>query len=134
MKSFKRKLLSSSFLWCCIMVPKHNTETRILTTQSHYKDTKTFIKLSLFTAQYSCFKILRYFQSYFAACNFCAFTASGCSTPTLLRTLQHSNILVGLQFSMKIVPCNDLGHTNNTLLKRHPCSIRRQCDKVWLLQ
>ena len=96
-----------------------NTETRILTTQSHYKDAKTFIKLSLFTAQYSCFLILRYFQPYFAACNFCAFTASGCSTPTLLRTLQHNNILVGLHFSMKIEPCNDLGHTNNTLLERH---------------
>lgn len=26
--------------------------------------------------------------TYFAACNFCALTASGCSTPTLLKTLE----------------------------------------------
>ena len=31
-------------------------------------------------------------KTHFAACNFCAFTASGCSTPTLLKTLSNGNI------------------------------------------
>ena len=31
-------------------------------------------------------------SSYFAACSFCTFTASGCSTPTLLKTLKDNII------------------------------------------